>query len=43
MDKILSFIFEAIKLFGRLSLDIESMPDGKWKICITIDPKNILK
>jgi len=43
MNKILSFIIEAIKLFGRLNLDIETTPDGKWKICMTFDPKDILK
>jgi len=43
MNKIMSFIVEAINLFGKLNLDIEKTPDGKWKICMTIDPSTLKK
>jgi hypothetical protein len=41
MNKIIEAIHAILGLLGHLSLDIESMPDGKIKICFIIDPKEI--
>jgi hypothetical protein len=43
MDEILKVIMSVMQFAGRLQLDIEVMPNGKWKISVVIDPSDIIK
>jgi len=43
MAEILKIITTILQMAGKLQLDIETTPDGKWKICITVDPKTLIK
>lgn len=42
MDEILKVIMSIMQFAGKLQLDIEVMPDGKWKISVIINPADVL-
>lgn len=41
MDKIIQILHAILNILGKLSLDIEQMPDGKLKVCFIIDTKDV--
>lgn len=42
MNEVLKIIAKIVEVVGKLNFDVE-LVDGKWKICITIDPKDFIK
>ncbi len=43
MKEIFEIIKKLIDIFGKLNVDVDKLEDGTWKICFTIDPKELFK
>ena len=41
MDKVIKVINDIMTVFARFDVSFEKMADGKIKICVIIDPKNL--